>query len=193
MSANPRHYNIADRANFENYADALRQFGAGLGPYPGEPPIGYREFFRVGHKYAPVPEDYPHLFRKEAEVLRTATADVSMSAAALGTILESQQKLMHSVIAMNHMVKRESHPAYDNRPAHFNRGNNGRFHRGSSFGGFGQGGYRGYGGRGAYRGRALIALVLAMLITAMDAPVVTARTRTTTTMTSLLTLPQPED
>ncbi|KAJ7466069.1 hypothetical protein FB451DRAFT_1402472 [Mycena latifolia] len=107
MSANSRHYNTADRVNFENYADALRQCGAGLGPYPGEPPVGYRESFRMGHKYAPVPEDYQHLFRKEPEVRHTHAADVSMSAAALGTILESQQKLMHSVIAMNHMAKRE--------------------------------------------------------------------------------------
>ncbi|KAJ7667319.1 hypothetical protein B0H17DRAFT_1210301 [Mycena rosella] len=96
MSANPRHYNIADRANFENYADTLRQFGAGLGPFPGNPPVGYRESFRLGHKYAPVPEDYPHLFTKDTEVSRTAAADVSMSAAALGTILEAQHKMMYS-------------------------------------------------------------------------------------------------
>ncbi|KAJ7248143.1 hypothetical protein B0H12DRAFT_1123996 [Mycena haematopus] len=147
MSSNPRHYNVADRVKFENYADDLRQFGAGLGPYPGETPVGYREYFRVGHKYAPIPEDYPHRFRKEAEVPRTAAVDVSMSAVALGTILESQQKMMHSVMAI-----RDNRPVYDNHHlAHVYQGNRSRFYRGSGFGG-----YRGRGGRGAYGGRALV-------------------------------------
>ncbi|KAJ7686993.1 hypothetical protein B0H17DRAFT_1136502 [Mycena rosella] len=149
MSANPRHYNIADRTNFENYADALRQFGAGLGPFPGNPPVGYRESFRLGHKYAPVPEDYPHLFTKDTEVPRTAAADISMSAAALGTILEAQHKMTHSVISISQLTHGEN--KHDNRPAYFN-GGNGRFHRGRGFGGRGGG----FGGRGAFGGRSLV-------------------------------------
>ncbi|KAJ7871550.1 hypothetical protein B0H13DRAFT_1895701 [Mycena leptocephala] len=135
MSANPAHYNTADRLRFENYADALRQYGAGFGPNPGPMPTGYREFFRVQNKYAPVPEDYTTLRTKaayQAEVQRTAMADVSMSTAALGTILNSQFRLMNSVFAMN------KKPDY--RPAVFR----GHFlpNRGNHFGGRGN-----YGGR----------------------------------------------
>jgi hypothetical protein len=135
MSANPAHYNTADRVRFENYADALRQYGAGFGPNPGPTPTGYREFFRVQHKYAPVPEDYTTLRTKAAypaEVQRTAMADVSMSTAALGTILNSQHKLMNSVIAMN--KKPDYRPAVFRGQYRPNRGNH-------------------FGGRGNYRGR----------------------------------------
>ncbi|KAJ6523056.1 hypothetical protein B0H19DRAFT_1078032 [Mycena capillaripes] len=125
MSSNPAHYNTADRVRFENYADDLRNAGAGLGPYPGPPPPGYREFFRLGHKYAPVPEDYPHLLRNkehQAVVPRTNAADVYMSAAALGTILDSQHKLMSSVIAMNQQALVVYKPKPDHHPVPFNRG-----------------------------------------------------------------------
>ncbi|KAJ7618850.1 hypothetical protein DFH06DRAFT_1342430 [Mycena polygramma] len=122
MSANPAHYNTADRVRFENYADHLRDHFAGRRSHPGPTPIGYREFFRIHHKYAPVPEDYAAHAKAHAKVPRTQTADITMSAAALGTILDSQQKLMNSVIAMT--VKPER-PAFVDRfspPGHVGGG-----------------------------------------------------------------------
>ncbi|KAJ7917252.1 hypothetical protein B0H13DRAFT_1870431 [Mycena leptocephala] len=127
MSANPAHYNTADRVRFENYADSLRSFGAGLGPFPGPTPTGYREFFRVGHKYAPVPEDYPHLLTSATQPNsnqgpHAAGADISMSTAGLGIILDSQQKLFNSVLAMNKNQQfAPSRPRPDYR-SYFNRG-----------------------------------------------------------------------
>ncbi|KAJ6465272.1 hypothetical protein C8R45DRAFT_1106921 [Mycena sanguinolenta] len=137
-SANPAHYNTADRVRFENYVDALRNFGAGCGTFPGPTPPGYREHFRVLHRYAPLPEEYLWRMDQQTEAkaqLPPATAEVSMSSAALGTILSSQQKLMKDVIAMSNTHNRLT----------FHRG--GKFNRGNNFG-----------GRGGY-GKHLIALV----------------------------------
>ncbi|KAJ7179962.1 hypothetical protein C8R43DRAFT_1117306 [Mycena crocata] len=173
MSANPAHYNASDYIHFENYADALRDHAAGLRPFLGPTPKGYQEFFCVKHRFTPVPEDYPHLFLKgddHAEVQRTGPADVAMSTAALGTILDSQHKLMNSVIAMNQQANRFNKPEHDYRPAYFNRG----YQRRSKH----------YGGRGGQGGSALIALIiLAMSVVSVDAPTITARTRITATTT----------
>ncbi|RDX47729.1 hypothetical protein OH76DRAFT_1419385 [Lentinus brumalis] len=59
MSSVPNHYNADDRVRWERYAAALRAYGAGQGPHPGNPPAGYREVFKLSQRYAPVPEDYP--------------------------------------------------------------------------------------------------------------------------------------
>ncbi|KAJ6552296.1 hypothetical protein DFH09DRAFT_1319340 [Mycena vulgaris] len=82
------HYNTADRLRFEQYAEALQAAGAGLGPFPGLPPPGYRESFRLSQRFAPVPEDYPCLFgtpEQHVAVPSSASADVAMSTAAFST------------------------------------------------------------------------------------------------------------
>ncbi|KAJ7847677.1 hypothetical protein B0H13DRAFT_1907159 [Mycena leptocephala] len=141
MSANPAHYNTADRVRFENYADSLRNFGPGLGPFPGPTPTGYCEFFHVGHKYALVPEDYPHLLTSATQPnsnqgLHATGADISMSTAGLGIILDSQQKLFNLVLVMNKNQQfAPSRPRLDYR-SYFNRGyqHGGRARRGNHFG-----------------------------------------------------------
>ncbi|KAJ7318474.1 hypothetical protein DFH08DRAFT_971228 [Mycena albidolilacea] len=113
MSANPAHYNAADHLRFEQYAGALRNAGAGLGPCPGLPPDGYRQSFCLGNKYAPLPEHYPQLFfagQNHASAQRTGLGEVSMSESAFGNML--------SVIQVAHSNAHAQNPG----PAYYNRG-----------------------------------------------------------------------
>ncbi|KAJ7695210.1 hypothetical protein B0H17DRAFT_1198900 [Mycena rosella] len=147
MSANPAHYNTADRVRFKNYADNLCDAAVGMGPNPGLTPPGYREYFHVLHRYAPVLEDFPNLGRKDhqhTEIPCTPVAHVSMSAAALGTILDSQHKLMYSVLAANKVNQQGqgfNRLKPDYRLTFYKPGY--RFNRGS----YGNGRRGGYGGR----------------------------------------------
>ncbi|KAJ7181105.1 hypothetical protein C8R46DRAFT_1319714 [Mycena filopes] len=105
MSSNPAHYNVNDVLRFENYADALRAYGARQGPFPGPTPPGYREFFRVRHRYAPIPEDFPEISASQQHQLGqaapAAAQDVMMSASGLRVMLESQQKMFDTALAAN--------------------------------------------------------------------------------------------
>ncbi|OSD01907.1 hypothetical protein PYCCODRAFT_1425606 [Trametes coccinea BRFM310] len=47
MSSNPRNYNAEDHVRWERYANAFRTWLAKRGPYPGEPPEGYLEVYKV--------------------------------------------------------------------------------------------------------------------------------------------------
>lgn len=102
MSSNPAQYTTEQRVNFERYAKALRDAGAGHGPFPGAPPKGYRECFIRFNAFAPVPEDYPHLLgapQPPKDTQPTTSADVTMSAVALGTILQSHTQLAKEMLA----------------------------------------------------------------------------------------------
>ncbi|KAJ7166208.1 hypothetical protein C8R46DRAFT_1035477 [Mycena filopes] len=142
MSSNPAHYNVNDVLRFENYADALRNFGAGVGPFPGPTPTGYREFFLIRHRYAPVPEDFDKLIagqdQRKAGPAAPATAvahDVMMSAPGLRAMLESQQKMFDSALAISQKnLAFKGRP--DRRPARQHRGyqRGGRAYRGNNFG-----------------------------------------------------------
>ncbi|KAJ7691989.1 hypothetical protein B0H17DRAFT_1133507 [Mycena rosella] len=93
MPANPAHYNTADHLRWEQYANALHSAGTGHGPFPGPTPTRYWECFRTTQKYAPLPEDYLALINSgdhNTGASAMASAEVSMSAAALGTMLDSQ-------------------------------------------------------------------------------------------------------
>ncbi|KAJ7903983.1 hypothetical protein B0H13DRAFT_1881922 [Mycena leptocephala] len=157
MSANPAHYNTADRVRFENYADSLRNFGAGLGPFPGPTPTGYCKFFCMGHKYAPVLEDYPHLLTSATQPnsnqgLHATGADISMSTAGLGIILDSQQKLFNLVLVIN-----KNQQFAPSRPHLYYRS---YFNRGYQHGGCArQGNHFGHGGR-----HLVVLMVLAMSV-----------------------------
>ncbi|KAJ6503142.1 hypothetical protein DFH09DRAFT_1440443 [Mycena vulgaris] len=145
MSANPAHYNTADRLRFEQYAEALRAAGAGLGPFPGLPPPGYRESFRLSQRFAPVPEDYPSLFgtpEQHAAVPNSTSADVAMSTAAFSPMLDSQRNFVQSVLLQTMDQARAvplggSRPAYHRQPTYVHG-----YHRGRNYS-------RGIGGRGA--------------------------------------------
>ncbi|TFY57697.1 hypothetical protein EVJ58_g6867 [Rhodofomes roseus] len=57
-SANPHQYTAADRVAWDRYAAQFRAFLNGTAPYPGDPPAGYREVYRLSQHFAPLPEEY---------------------------------------------------------------------------------------------------------------------------------------
>ncbi|KAJ7194441.1 hypothetical protein GGX14DRAFT_700927 [Mycena pura] len=104
MSLNLLSYTAANHLEWERYADIVNQWANGHGLYPGTPPAGYQECFKIKQKYTPVPKDYPDLLHASSrvkDVPSTASAKVSMSATAFGTILQSQQVFMENVMDNN--------------------------------------------------------------------------------------------
>ncbi|KAJ7187497.1 hypothetical protein GGX14DRAFT_485499 [Mycena pura] len=141
MSLNLLSYTAANHLEWERYADIVNQWANGHGLYPGTPPAGYQECFKIKQKYTPVPKDYPDLLHASSrvkDVPSTASAKVSMSATAFGTILQSQQVFMENVMdnnRRNNVTDRIDHcPIF----------------RGRRFGG--RGGHGRFGGRGGQRG-----------------------------------------
>ncbi|KAH9913099.1 uncharacterized protein B0H18DRAFT_960611 [Fomitopsis serialis] len=57
-SVNPRQYTADDRIRWDRYAEQFRAFLNGTAPFPGDPPEGYREVYRVSQRFAPLPEEY---------------------------------------------------------------------------------------------------------------------------------------
>ncbi|KAJ7752250.1 hypothetical protein DFH07DRAFT_941520 [Mycena maculata] len=158
MSSNPAHYNTADRVEWERYASNLHKAGAGMGPVPGLPPRGYRECFILTQKFAPLPEHYPNLFIGKADQPAKAPGEVLMSEGAFGSMLESQHRFVHAVLAHTANQGQRAHrvglggppqPA-DYRPAAYGH------HRGYRHG-FGRRGthFRGRGGYGGHRDKPL--------------------------------------
>ncbi|EPS99930.1 hypothetical protein FOMPIDRAFT_1050264 [Fomitopsis schrenkii] len=58
VSSNPHQYTAQDCIGWERYATQLCAFLNGTAPFPGDPPEGYREVFRLSQPWAPVPEEY---------------------------------------------------------------------------------------------------------------------------------------
>ncbi len=123
MSAVPGHYNLEDRTRWEQYAAAVRAYGSGLGPHPGDPPPGYVEVFRLSQRYAPVPADYarpavvqPHPFGP----------DVTMSAQAFNSLLTHNSNLSCQIALMaNHgqaTTQAAPPPPWRPQPQHPGRG-----------------------------------------------------------------------
>ncbi|KAJ7869994.1 hypothetical protein B0H13DRAFT_1896438 [Mycena leptocephala] len=109
MSYNPAHFNTAAAlAGFEKYAHQLRAAGAGNAPFPGDPPHGYRDFYLKREKFAPLPEDYPHLLAPKSHEAAGRQLDAALSTGALGTILDSQHRILETVLA--------EHRAYQPNP-----------------------------------------------------------------------------
>ncbi|KAJ7831471.1 hypothetical protein B0H13DRAFT_2431572 [Mycena leptocephala] len=86
-------------AGFEKYAHQLRAAGAGKAPFPGDPPHGYRDFYLKREKFVPLPEDYPHLLAPKSHEAAGRQLDAALSTGALGTILDSQHRILETVLA----------------------------------------------------------------------------------------------
>ncbi|KAJ7822838.1 hypothetical protein B0H13DRAFT_2376425 [Mycena leptocephala] len=111
MSYNPAHFNTAAAlAGFEKYAHQLRAAGAGNAPYPGDPPHGYRDFYLKREKFAPLPEDYPHLLAPKTPEATGRQLDAALSTGALGTILDSQHRILETVLAERRAYQPNSRP-----------------------------------------------------------------------------------
>ncbi|KAK7050652.1 hypothetical protein R3P38DRAFT_2866262 [Favolaschia claudopus] len=139
-SANPRHYNAADRLACERHATALRDFSTGNGQHPGNPPRGYHTWFLAQNPFAPKPEDYPPTFISPSGIPAPVT-DVHISTAALSVMLDSNTRFAEGL--MRHVAASANQPApyvgYTAAPrrgyvAHPRRGNTRNF-RGAGRGG----------------------------------------------------------
>ncbi|OSD06700.1 hypothetical protein PYCCODRAFT_1463878 [Trametes coccinea BRFM310] len=89
MSSNPRNYNAEDRVRWERYADAFRAWLGKRGTYPGEPPEGYLEVYKVSQRYAPCPHEYAALVAAERTPSQPSSG-VTMSPEAFEALLAHQ-------------------------------------------------------------------------------------------------------
>nr|VWO95354.1 Uncharacterized protein [Ganoderma boninense] len=145
MSDNPRLYTAEDRLKWERYAKAFTAWLAKptRDTYPGNPPAGYYEAFKVQQPYAPGPREYSDLVSSvlappAAPVPSSIPQGVSMSTEAFSAFLNHRSGTHDQIIQF---AQRER-AAVATR-AYVPQWENGH--------GFGRGGWRG-GGRGGGRG-----------------------------------------
>ncbi|KAH9836666.1 uncharacterized protein C8Q71DRAFT_857884 [Rhodofomes roseus] len=167
-SSNPRQYTAADRIGWDRYAAQFRAFLNGTAPYPGDPPEGYREVYRLSQHFAPLPEEYSSRVLEAQRAHRrdntegtlqsnattgeggrnptAPTTGVTMTDRAFNTFMENQSRMQQQLLQLtsSNRVRAEY-----SAPAPFHE--RGRFKSAGRGGRGGRGGGRG--GRGGLRGR----------------------------------------
>ncbi|KAK6992111.1 hypothetical protein R3P38DRAFT_3089251 [Favolaschia claudopus] len=142
-SANPRHYNTANRLACERQATALRDFSTGNGQHPGNPLCGYHTWFLAQNPFTPKPEDYPPTFISPSGILAPVT-NVHISTAALSVMLDSNTRfakglMWHVAASANQLAPYVRYTAAPRRgyTAHPHHGNTRNFRGGKNFQGKG--------------------------------------------------------
>ncbi|RDX39898.1 hypothetical protein OH76DRAFT_1423648 [Lentinus brumalis] len=139
MSSGHRQYNAEDGVRWERYADAFRAWLDKRGRYPGTPPAGYLEVFKVSQRFAPCPHEYPELVaaatRPAAPPVPPSMPGVTMTADAFSALL-AHNSAVHSQIADLAQRPIPAAPALFPMPATrmrpsdgWRRGRGGRFQR----------------------------------------------------------------
>ncbi|KAI0629501.1 hypothetical protein C8Q77DRAFT_1161111 [Trametes polyzona] len=125
-------YNTEDRVRWEQYADAFRAWLARRGPYPGNPPNGYLDVYKVTQRYAPCPHEYPELVAAEHRPASNIPG-VTMTADAFSAFLAHASSVNSQIVGL---AQRTAFPVsqWDRRSAggvpRFERADRGDFHRG---------------------------------------------------------------
>ncbi|EIW52094.1 uncharacterized protein TRAVEDRAFT_24775 [Trametes versicolor FP-101664 SS1] len=125
-------YNAEDRVRWEQYADAFRTWLAKRGPYPGNPPEGYVDVYKVSQRYAPCPHEYAELVAAEHQPAPSIPG-VTMTADAFNAFL-CHASTVNSQIAGLVQQASTSTSQWDRRPTggapRYERANQGGFRRG---------------------------------------------------------------
>ncbi|OJT02036.1 Retrovirus-related Pol polyprotein from transposon 17.6 [Trametes pubescens] len=79
-------YGAEHHVRWERYADAFRAWLAKRGPYPGNPPEGYVEVYKITQRYAPCPSEYADLVASEQQAPMDVPG-VTMTSAAFTAFL----------------------------------------------------------------------------------------------------------